>query len=567
MTTPEPPSEATAESTPPSEATVESRLPSEATVEARRPARSGAARRTALGAGGAVVLLASLDAYVVVTVLVDIARDAGVPLNRLERVTPVVTGFLLGYVAAMPLLGQLSDRYGRRPLIQACLAGFAAGSVLTAVATSVPALTAGRALQGIAGGALLPITMALIGDLWDEHARPLALGAVGAAQELGSVLGPVYGAALAGAIGWRGIFWVNLPLTLAAAIAVHRAVPPPTPKTSPHRSTATGLPRDHHALPGTASSHHPHEGRPPLPTAAGGRVDVIGGLLLAVALGALVAGLYNPEPDKAVLPPWGPAAIAGGLVAAVAFVAWETRTKTRLLDLTGVRRGPFFAALGTSLLAGAALLVTLIDMQLVAQTLLGTDATGGALVLARFLVALTVAAFLGGPAARRFGERLTAVTGLAVAALGYLLISRWPLDPAAAVYLAGIPRMDADLVIAGLGLGLVIAPLSSAVLRVTPADRHGIASASVVVARMMGMLLGVATLSAWGFHRFQSLTADLDTPLPFGVEPAEYARRLATYTTKVNEALHTEYTEIFLLTAALCALAALLALGLPRRSR
>ena len=178
---------------------------------------------------GLGLFVAALDTYVVVTLLPAMVADIGLTIDRFEQATPIVTGFLGGYVVAMPLLGAYSDVRGRLPVYALCIAVFAAGSVVTATAglwsfAGLPWLIGGRFLQGLGGGGLVPLSLALAADLYSGERRTFALGSVAALQEAGSVFGPLYGAtlaAVAGSLGsWRFVFWVNLPLAALCAVGL-----------------------------------------------------------------------------------------------------------------------------------------------------------------------------------------------------------------------------------------------------------------------------------------------------------------------------------------------------------
>lgn len=495
-------------------------------------------RVIAITAGSLAVMLGALDTYVVVTIIRDIMTDVGIAINQIQRVTPIITFYLLGYIAAMPLLGRASDRFGRKLLLQVSLAGFALGSVITAVSVEIaaavsldplPVLVTGRLVQGIASGALLPVTLALAADLWSAERRAAVLGGVGAAQELGSVLGPLYGISMVLLFGhWESVFWVNIPLAAIAMVMVHFSLPSKQMSETPEK------------------------------------VDVIGGLLLAVALGLAVIGLYNPAPDgKQILPTWGPPVLIGAAVAIVAFFVWEKFAKTRLIEPAGVHFRPFLAALGASLCAGAALMIILVNVELFGQGVLGEDQTQTAIRLIWFLGALPIGAVIGGWLASRAGDRIIAFAGLLIAAAGLWLVSHWQptlLTDSHDLGFLALPTLPTDLAVTGLGLGLVIGPLTSATLRVVPSAQHGIASAAVVVARMIGMLVGIAALSAWGLYRLNQYMLTMGTP-----EECAGMNPILAVACRYKAAYVMQFSDILTVTAIVCVVGAVLGLLIAAR--
>src|ERR687897_963270 len=199
------------------------------------PAHRTQPGRTALALASVGVLLAAADTYVVVLALPDLMVGVGLDVDELQRAAPIVSMFLLGYVVVLPLAGRISDVAGRTSVLLGSLLVFAAGSLLTATTTELPQAVTGRFLQGAGGGALVPVTLALVADLWPPDRRGVPLGVVGGVQELGAVLGPLYGTLILAVADWRAIFWANLVagLGLAPGLSYSRRGLPPRGTSGP----------------------------------------------------------------------------------------------------------------------------------------------------------------------------------------------------------------------------------------------------------------------------------------------------------------------------------------------
>lgn len=485
---------------------------------------------TLLALASTAVALAAADTYVVVLALTDMMSGVGLGLDNLQRAAPIISGFLLGYIAVLPLIGRLADLVSRSRILLGCLAVFVVGSGITALAVELDVLVAGRVIQGIGGGGLVPATLALVADLWPPGRRGMPLGIVGAVQELGSVLGPLLGAAVLVVADWRAIFWLNVVLGIILAVAIAAIArdtdgsrrPPLVPTLlslltvgllwltlAAPRVLATdvylGLPfvpfvGDNRALTPiglvtgllamlTLALSRRHWW-PPLSVS-----DLPGALLLGTTLGCIVLTFASADPETEVVGPLGYALLPVALIAAGLYV-WRHQHTDAPLVPRGTVRGRTGWALAVSLLVGVALVAVVVDVPLFSRLTTSGSQTDAAMELVKFLVAVPVGALVGGWILRWVGDGLSAGTGLVLATIGLFIMSGWDRGSLAQV------SSTVVLALVGFGLGMALAPVNDAALADAPQNAHGTASSLVVVARMIGMVVGLALLTGVGLHRY-----------------------------------------------------------------
>ena len=413
--------------------------------------------------------LVALDATILATAVPSIVRDLG----GFTQFPWLFSIYLLTQAVTVPLYGKLADVVGRRPVLFFGIAVFVAGSVLCGVAWSMPALIAARAIQGIGAGAVLPMTITVVGDLYSVEERARVQGYVASVWGAAAVVGPALGGVLAEYTSWRLIFLVNIPLGAVAAVLLWRGF---------HEQVV----RRRHEL------------------------DLAGALFLTVGWSLVILGLLEGGVAWSWSSRTSVAVFAGGAVALAVFVLVERRAAEPVLPLWVFTRRVLVGGNLASIGIGAVLIGLTSYVPTYVQGVLGTGPLVAGFAVAAMTLGWPIAASLSGRLYLRIGFRDTAVLGSAVVLAGAVLAARL-------AETSSVLSVAAACFVVGVGLGFASAPTMVAAQSVVAWERRGVVTATNMFARNLGSAVGVAVFGA---------VANATLARRFAAPPAEVAGRL-----------------------------------------
>ncbi|CAM5529961.1 MFS transporter [Streptomyces narbonensis] len=386
------------------------------------------------------LLIVSLDNTALNVALPSLRRDLGASVSGLQW---VIDAYTLVLASLLMLAGSTADRIGRRKVFVTGLVVFALGSLLCSLAPSLEALIAFRAVQAVGGSMLNPVAMSIITNTFTEPAaRARAIGAWGAVVGISMAAGPLVGGLLVESVGWRAIFWVNLPVALVALLLTLRYVP---------------------------------ESRAPRPR----RPDPVGQLLVAALLGSLTYAIIERDPLFAGI---AVAALAGVLV-------YEPRRREPLIDLRFFRSAPFSGATVIAVCAFAALGGFLFLNTLYLQDVRGLSPLEAGLYMLPLAGMTFVFAPLSGRLTAARGPRPSLLLSGATMAAGSLLFAAFEAE-------TSDPLLFTGYVLFGIGFGLANAPITNTAVSGMPRAQAGVAAAVASTSRQVGQTLGVAVVGA-----------------------------------------------------------------------
>ena len=425
------------------------------------------------------LFLAALDQTVVSTAMPRIIADLG----GFDRFTWVTTSYLVASTTAVPIVGRLSDLYGRKTFFLGGIAVFLLGSVLAGASQTMNQLIFFRAVQGIGGGSMMALSFASVGDLFPPAERGKYQGIVAGVFGLSSVIGPTLGGLITDNLSWNWIFYINVPLGLAVIALFIRFFPNIRPQRLSYRLDYAGM-----AL----------------------LVLIVAPLLVGLSLGGVQ---YD----------WMSFQVVGILIFAAimtaVFIAVERRADEPIMPLSIYSNRVVSVSLIAVFVTGFGMFGAIIFVPLFFQGVLGASATSSGSFLTPMMLSMVVTATLAGQTLSRFGGhyRIQGLIGIAIMGTGMVLMSRMTADTS---YVQAV----ASIVVMGLGLGITFPSFTISVQNAVPHNLLGVVTSATQFYRSVGGALGLAVLGSYMANRF---AAKLSTSLSPEIRESLPADRLA----------------------------------------